>query len=182
MVPFYIFSTLLPEILVHRSFTVAASFAFTIVIFGVTLPGKLLNGWLMERFGRRFAISASFALAAVAVALLFTATGTVTLVIGEVLAGLSIMSAFPAVRMYMAEQFPTRTRGRGYTFAEFIGRFIAGIPLPFLLAGLVDRPADIMWCALVFVVAGAVVPWALGRDTRGALTEEPAARVAHQPG
>jgi hypothetical protein len=60
-------------------------------------------------------------------------------------------------------------RGRGYFFAEFIGRFVAGIPIPFILAGSVSRPNVIFTVVLVTVLIGGLIPVFFGKDTRGPL-------------
>ncbi len=180
LVPFYIVSTLLPEVLVHEGYAVATSFGLAIIIFAVTLPGKWFNGLLMERIGRRATLAGSLLLSAVAVVILLVFQGVVALIVAEIILGLTVFSAFPTVRIYMIEQFPTPLRGRGYFFAELVGRFLAGIPIPFILAGSVSRPNVIFTVILVSVLIGGLIPVFFGKDTRGAL--ESAAPTAEPDG
>lgn len=175
LVPFYIFTTLLPEIFVHEGYVVASSLALTIAVFAVTIPGKAVNGYLTEKIGRRATIAGSLLLSAIGVLLLIVGHGITMLIIAEVIIGLTTLSATPAIRLYMAEQFPTRLRGRGYFFVECTVRFVAGVPVPFLLAGLLDAPAVIFAVAGACVVLGGIVVASTGIETRGSLESVEAA-------
>ena len=43
---------------------------------------------------------------------------------GALIIGFTVLSAFTATRIYLAEQFPTELRGRGHTFGESFGRLV----------------------------------------------------------
>ena len=169
-IPFYAFSTLMPAILIKQGFAQVASFAFTVLLFALTIPGKILNGYLMERLGRQVTIAAALFTSLVALLIGVLAASTAGFIVMEALLGLSVLSAYPAIRVYMSEQFPTENRGRGYFFAEMVGRLIAGVLAPFVLAYQLRTPDVIYAVVAVFAVVGALSPLIFGKtDTRGPL-------------
>ena len=56
LVSYVLFSSLLPKALLAQGYAVQVSFGLSTLLFLVTIPGKILNGWMMERFGRRLTI------------------------------------------------------------------------------------------------------------------------------
>lgn len=169
LVPYYIFSTLLPSVLESKGYAIVASLGFSALIFAVSIPGKIFNGYAMERFGRVPTIVVSLLASVVGLLIAIFVNNVPGITVGEIIIGLSVLSAFPAIRTFMTEQFPTRLRGRGYFFSEWVGRLIAGIPIPFLLAGHLDKPNLIFGVVIGFVVVGAIGTAVLGTDTRGRL-------------
>jgi putative MFS transporter len=174
---------------VQQGFEVHLSFGLSSLIFFVTIPGKILNGYMMQWIGRRMTIFLAMFLSVFglgAMVLAHGVTGRVlgydarnfVFVLGVVITGLTVLSSFPAVRIYMTEQFPTSIRGRGYFLAEMIGRAVAGIPVPFLLSQHLGSPTIFFGSVLLFSVLGAFVPLLFGRETVGQLelvTETPSA-------
>ena len=64
---------------------------------------------------------------------------------GALITGFTALSIFPAVRMYLSEQFPTALRGRGHFFGESFARMFAGVMAAFR-DGLAYRLADdLLW-------------------------------------
>jgi hypothetical protein len=43
---------------------------------------------------------------------------TIVFEAGTLITGFTVLSCFPAVRMYLSEQFPTALRGRGHLFGR----------------------------------------------------------------
>jgi inositol transporter-like SP family MFS transporter len=89
--------------------------------------------------------------------------------------GLGFMAAtFSFTKLVAAEQYPTRLRGSGTTFAEAVGRGIAGVLVPFFIGDLIVNRGIPVACALVFGlgVIGIVLYVAFARETRGATLEE----------
>ena len=169
-VPFYVFSTLMPALLIRQGFAEVASFAFTVLLFAVTIPGKILNGFLMEALGRQKTIALALTTSLIALALGVADPSSLGFTSMEVLLGLSVLSSYPAVRMYMVEQFPTERRGRGYFMAEMVGRFLAGVMVSFVLASHLADPGVIYGAIAAFAIVGAGAPLVYGRkDTRGPL-------------
>lgn len=195
LVSYYLFSFMLPKALVDQGFAVRLSFGLSSLLFFVTIPGKLLNGMMMEWMGRRWTIFIDLMASVVGLLLMVfahTANGlsfglpnaTVMFIVGAVITGFTVLSSFPAVRIYMTEQFPTNIRGRGYFFSEMFGRVVAGIAIPFLISGYTGSAVIFFGTVLVFSIVGAFIPVVLGNETVGQLelvTERhavPAAAIA----
>jgi len=180
LVSYYIFAFLLPKALVEQGYQVQLSFGLSSLIFFVTIPGKILNGYMMEWIGRRLTIFFAMFLSIFGLALMIIAHGvkgpvlgfdgkTLVFISGVAITGLTVLSSFPAVRIYMTEQFPTNLRGRGYFFAEMVGRAVAGLPIPFFLSQHLSSPLIFFGTVLVFSAIGAFVPLLLGSETTGQL-------------
>jgi hypothetical protein len=83
--------------------------------------------------------------------------------------GFTTLSCFPAVRMYLSEQFPTALRGRGHFFGESFARIFAGVIVPYVMVSHTASPTIFFGTMLVMVGIGACIPFALGRETVGNL-------------
>ena len=105
---------------------------------------------------------------------------TVAMTAGAIITGLTVLSSFTAVRVYLSEQFPTALRGRGHFFGEATGRLFSGVLTPFLLEPHTGSPTIFFGTIMVVVAVGACVPLLLGKETVGQLelvteaSEEPA--------
>ncbi len=180
-VAYYIFAFLLPRALVAQGAAVSLSFGLSSLLFLATLPGKVLVGFLMEAIGRRWTIL--FALLGAVPGLLLMAiahlTGSVAAIvfsIGALITGMTVLSSFPATRMYLAEQFPTSLRGRGHFLGETVARLLGGVAAPFLLAPYIGSPIIFFGSVLLVVAIGALPPLLYGKETVGQL--EVVARAA----
>jgi MFS transporter, putative metabolite:H+ symporter len=170
---FYSIQTFMPTVIASMGFTLTSAFVFTAVIVGVSVPGKLLEAWLVERWGRRPVIIA-FGLVAAAAALAFGFTRGVlpVLLVGSVMSFFGI-GADPAVKVYTAESYPTDIRATGTAVTEGFGRLLSGVIgpsfVPLLLAagGVVAVYSLVGVAALVAVVTVAVC----GEETRGRTLE-----------
>jgi len=171
---FYSIQIYMPTVVTKMGYSLTSAFVFTSIIVGVSIPGKYLESWVVERWGRKPVII-TFTLLAAAAAFLF---GFVRGAVPVILVG-SVMSFFgisvdPAVKIYTAEQYPTTVRATGTNATEGFGRLISGVigpaVVPFLLVstGIVG----------VFSVVGGVAVLAvaivvlMGRETRGLSLEE----------
>jgi MFS family permease len=128
----------------------------------------------MEVIGRRWTITAAFLLAIPGLLLMVTAhhTGaiaTIVFSIGALVTGFTVLSCFPAVRIYLSEQFPTALRGRGHFFGESFGRVFAGVVAPFFMASHTGSPSIFFGTMVVMVLIGAAIPFTFGRETIGNL-------------
>jgi len=170
---FYSIQTFMPTIVASMGFTLTSAFAFTAVIVLVSIPGKLAEAWLVERWGRRPVIIVFGAVAAGA-AIVFGFSGGAVMVL---LAG-CVMSFFgigvdPAVKVYTAESYPTAIRATGTSVTEGIGRLFSGvigpslIPLLLAVAGVSGVYVLIGGVAVVAVVTVAV----FGSETKGRALE-----------
>ncbi len=89
--------------------------------------------------------------------------------VGALITGFTTLSCFPAVRMYLSEQFPTALRGRGHFFGESFGRIFAGVIVPFVMVSHTASPTIFFGTMIVMVLIGACIPFTLGRETLGQL-------------
>jgi MFS family permease len=176
---------LLPKALVDQGAVVTLSFGLSTLLFMVTIPGKFFTGFIMEIIGRRWTITYCLTGAVPGLALMGVAhrTGphaTVVMTAGAIITGLTVLSSFTAVRVYLSEQFPTALRGRGHFFGEATGRLFSGVLTPFLLEPHTSSPTIFFGTIMVVVAVGACVPLLVGKETVGQLelvteaSEEPA--------
>ena len=186
---FYAIQTFMPTVLSKMGFTLTSSFAFTAVIVGVSIPGKLLESWIVERWGRKPVI-VGFTMVAAGASLVFGLVRGA----GLVLALGCAMSFFgigvdPAVKVYTSESYPTAMRGWGTATTEGFGRLISGVAGPALIPLLLDNAGVSAVFTLVAVVALAAVAvtWRFGHETKGMNLEEissailPAGAAGRQP-
>jgi len=171
---YYLIAILLPKALVDQGAAVAVSFGLSSLVFAASIPGKLFNGYIMEVIGRRWTITGSFALAIPGLLLMMAAhrmgsAATIVFEAGTLITGFTVLSCFPAVRMYLSEQFPTALRGRGHFYGESFARVFAGVIAPFLMASHTGSPAIFFGTMVGVVAVGACIPLMFGRETLGNL-------------
>ena len=167
-------AVLLPKALVDQGAVVTLSFGLSTLLFMVTIPGKFFTGFIMEIIGRRWTITYCLAGAVPGLALMGVAhrTGphaTVVMTAGAIITGLTVLSSFTAVRVYLSEQFPTALRGRGHFFGEATARVFSGVLVPFLLEPYTGSPTVFFGSIMVVVALGACVPLLFGKETVGQL-------------
>jgi putative MFS transporter len=166
---FYAVQTFMPTVVHDMGFTLTSSFAFTAVIVGVSLPGKLLEAWVVERWGRKPVIITFTLVAAVAAAAFGFLRGAVPVLIVGCLVSFFGVGVDPAVKVYTAESYPTRLRGVGTASTEGVGRLLSGVVGPFLIPPLLAAAG--VGAVFVVVAAAAVVAVAvvavLGKETGG---------------
>ena len=170
---YYLIAILLPKALVSQGAAVALSFGLSSLVFAASIPGKLFNGFIMEIIGRRWTITGAFLLSIPGLLLMVLAhragsAATIVFSAGALITGFTTLSIFPAVRMYLSEQFPTALRGRGHFFGELFGRIFAGVIAPFVMVSHTASPT-VFGGRSVMVLIGACIPFALGRETLGNL-------------
>ena len=171
---YYMCAILLPKALIDQGAAVTMSFGITTIVFLSTIPGKAFNAFLMERIGRRwtiaYALSGGFpGLALMATAHLCGDLAGIMTTAGAVLLGFTSLSAFPATRVYLSEQFPTALRGRGNVFGEAFGRIFAGVLAPFLIEPYTGSAFAFFGTIVVVLLFGAFIPLLFGKETVGQL-------------
>jgi MFS family permease len=171
---YYCSAILLPKALVDQGAAVSLSFGLGTLLFMMTIPGKLFTGFIMEIIGRRWTITYCLAGAVPGLALMAMAHSagsyaTVVMTAGAVITGLTVLSSFTAVRVYLSEQFPTALRGRGHFFGEATGRIFSGVLAPFLLEPYTGSPVIFFGSIAVVVAIGACLPLLFGKETVGQL-------------
>ncbi|WP_428492769.1 MFS transporter [Rhodopila sp.] len=171
---YYTCAILLPKALVDQGGAVALSFGLSSVLFMASIPGKLFTGYLMEIIGRRWTMTYSLAGSLPGIALMAVAHATgafaaVVFIAGALIAGFTVLAAFPCTRVYLSEQFPTDLRGRGHFFGESTARLFAGVLFPLFLERYTASPVVFFGTLLAVVAVGACVPLLFGRETVGQL-------------
>jgi MFS family permease len=173
-VSYFAISVLLPKALVDQGAAVSMSFGLSSLVFMASIPGKGFTGFIMEIIGRRWAITYCLAGSVPGLLLMATAhlTGdysTVVFVAGALITGFTVLSTFPAVRVYLSEQFPTALRGRGHYFGEASSRIFSAVLAPFLLEPYTGSATIFFGALLIVALIGAFVPVLFGRETTGQL-------------
>lgn len=171
---FYSIQTFMPTVISTMGFTLTSAFGFTAIIVGVSIPGKFVEAWVVERWGRKPVII-TFTLIAGIAALTF---GFVRGVVPVLLVG-GLMSFFgigvdPAVKAYTAESFPTEYRAWGTATTEGMGRLLSGVIGPSLIPIVLDNWGVGAVFLLVGVVAlvAVVIVVRFGHETAGMTLEE----------
>jgi putative MFS transporter len=180
---FYSIQTFMPTVINDMGFTLTSAFGFTAIIVGVSIAGKLLESWVVERWGRKPVIVGFTGIAAVAAVLFgFTRGALPVLVVGGIMSFFGI-GVDPAVKVYTSESYPTPLRASGTAVTEGFGRLISGVIGPSLIPGLLVAGGVGAVFGLVGGVAviAAVVVAVAGRETRGLTLEQvttPAGRLS----
>ncbi len=168
----YMTAALLPKALTNQGYAVGVSLGITSIIYATSFFGKGFTGWLMEIIGRRWTIFyvMAGALPGFFLMLLSHMAGPYAgalMIAGGLIIGFTVVSAFPATRVYLSEQFPTALRGRGHLFGESCGRIFAGGLVPFFMAPHTGSPTIFFGTMLLFAAIGAAVPLLFGKETVG---------------
>lgn len=171
---FYVVMTYMPSILSREGFTLAASLGFTAIITGSAIPGKLLNGWLSDVWGRKPTFVVFMVLASIGAVFFGTVHTLTAVIVYGCMMSFFGTGTFPGLKMYYAEQYPTRLRTTGSSTVEMIGRFLGGVvgpyfvPTLFLIYGL----APTFQAIAVVGVLGPLVVLLWGKETAGRTIEE----------
>jgi MFS transporter, putative metabolite:H+ symporter len=163
----------MPHILVERGYAVAASFAFTALIQSAPIPGKIINGWLGEKLGRKLTIAGFMVLAAVGLLLFGSVTNPDTVR----LYGFAMMffggGVFASLKIYWSEQYPTSLRGTGSGFVESCARFIGSVVslaiMPVAMEKFGVNPPLVG--VAIFLLVAALALLIVGKETKGKLLE-----------
>ena len=182
----YMTAALLPKALTNQGYAVGVSLGITSIIYATSFFGKGFTGWLMEIIGRRWTIFYVMAGAVPGFLLMLLShqagpSGGALMVAGGLVVGFTVVSAFPATRVYLSEQFPTALRGRGHLFGESCGKIFAGGLVPFFMAPHTGSPTIFFGTMLLFAAIGAAVPVVWGKETIGqieVIAAEPAMQLA----
>lgn len=171
---FYSIQIFMPTVVNTMGFTLASAFTFTSVIVLVSIPGKLAEAFLVERWGRRPVIILFGTIAGVAAVIFgFTQGPAAVLVTGCVMSFFGI-GVDPAIKVYTAESFPTAVRATGTSATEGIGRLFSGVIGPALIPPLLDT----VGVGAVYLLVGAVALVAVvtvvlfGEETKGRRLED----------
>jgi MFS transporter, putative metabolite:H+ symporter len=166
---FYAIQTYTPTVLIQKGYGNATAFLLTTIIVIASIPGKYAAAFAVERFGRKVTLVCFTGVAAVAAVLFgLSHNPMLSLACGIVLAFFGI-GVDPIIKIYGAEQNPTRIRETGIGLFEGVGRFFGGALAPFIMAFILTRgsvPVSYFFVALVALVGIGTVAL-LGTETKG---------------
>jgi putative MFS transporter len=174
---FYVIQTYTPTLLVSQGYALGNAFLMTTIIVIASIPGKFAAAYALERWGRKPTLI-GFTLIAALAAIIF---GLVHNAILATLFG-AIMSFFgigvdPAIKIYGAEQYPTRIRAMGISAFEGVGRLFGGVLAPYIMAFSLASGGT--FGSYVFVAAiaccGVIAVAFFGNETRGQSLEKASA-------
>jgi putative MFS transporter len=180
---FYVVMSYMPTIFVASGFKFATSLLFTAIIIGVSIPGKLLNGWFGEKFGRRAAYVVFMGIAGVG-ALLFAVAGSIFGSVGfACIMSFFGLGAFPSLKMSMAEQYPMALRATGAATIESVARLLGGVVGSFSMPVLLHNYGVGVSFATIAVVAfvGVATELTATVETKGKTLEELEGEVQQDP-
>lgn len=171
---FYAIMNFMPTILTKEHMTGPVVLEFSALIMAASIPGKLVEAWLVEKLGRKPVIIVFTVIAALAALLFPGMRSTESIIaIGMVLAFFGV-AVDPAIKIFTAEQYPTAIRATGVGMTEGIGRLLGGALAPYIMAVMLSSSGITGSFVFIAVVAllGAVAVGLLGRETRGHVLEE----------
>lgn len=171
---FYAIMNFMPTILSKEHMSGPIVLEFAALIMAASIPGKLVEAWLVERVGRKPVIIGFTLIAAVA-ALCFPSVRSVWGIVGL---GMALaffgVSVDPAIKIFSAEQYPTAIRGTGVGLTEGVGRLLGGALAPYIMAVMLSSggiEGSFVFIAAVAVV-GALSVALLSGETQGRVLEE----------
>ena len=166
---FYAIQTYTPTVLIQQGYGNATAFLLTAIIVIASIPGKYAAAFAVERFGRKATLTWFTGVAAVAAVLFGLSHNPVlSLSCGVILAFFGV-GVDPVIKIYGAEQYPTRIRETGIGLFEGVGRFFGGALAPFIMAFILARGGlPISYCFVAFVaLVGIGTVALLGTETKG---------------
>lgn len=175
LILFYIVLSFGPTILGSRGLGTSNAILVTGVMMGVAGVGSVIQGYLSDRYGRRSILAVYFLLAAIGCGLFGLFNAPILTIAAGFLAAFFGLGVFPVSKTCVAEQYPTRLRGKGVYYSEMTARFVSGgvtffIPILLKSAGVNQNVIfDGIGIALL-VLALPIVLW--GRETANISVEE----------
>ncbi|MCL6564556.1 MAG: MFS transporter, partial [Firmicutes bacterium] len=147
---------------------------FTASMMFIAGFGALLQGFLGDRYGRRWVHTLYMVIAAVG---LLVMGGKLPVGLVAFAAGVTAffgLGGFSIPKIYVSEQYPTRLRGTGVATGELVSRFLTGVVLvyfiPTMLATLhVETTFIILAVAMLILVAPLLF---FGEETANLSVEE----------
>src|SRR6266566_788833 len=166
---FYAIQTYTPTVLIQKGYANATAFLLTAIIVLASIPGKYAAAFAVERFGRKATLIWFTEAAAVAAVLFgFLHNAMLSLSCGILLAFFGV-GVDPIIKIYGAEQYPTRIRETGIGLFEGVGRFFGGALAPYIMAFILASGSVLVSYIFVALVAlvGIGTVAVLGTETKG---------------
>lgn len=171
---FYAVQTYTPTVLIKQGYSFGNAFLLTSLIVLASIPGKYFAAFALERFGRKATLIWFTTVAALSAVLFgFSHNPALSLMFGIVLSFFGI-GVDPAIKIYGAEQYPTRVRETGVGFFEGVGRLFGGVLAPFIMAFILAGSGVLGSYIFVAAIAlgGVLAVALLGTETRGRTIEK----------
>ncbi|WP_434664978.1 MFS transporter [Paraburkholderia sp. A3BS-1L] len=148
-----IFAYAIPTIKTHTNLTLEQIGYVTSAFFVGMIAGALVGGMLSDRLGRRSVLVWSTALYSVGALATAFAPGYETILVARVVTGLGVQAATSVLLVYVAEMFPSHTRGR---FASIVstGYVVSGVGAAALTMYLLPHSGPNGWRHLM--LAGSI--------------------------
>ncbi|HZS77377.1 MAG TPA: MFS transporter [Ktedonobacteraceae bacterium] len=171
---FYAIQTYTPTVLLKEGNTLGTSFLLTSIIVLASIPGKYAAAYALERFGRKFTLIWFAAIAAISAVIFGLVHDPVLAVAFGVIMSFFGIGVDPAIKIYGAEQYPTRMRETGIGFFEGVGRFFGGALAPFIMSFILTYSgiAGSYVFVAILAVGGLAAVALLGSETRGQAIEQ----------
>jgi putative MFS transporter len=171
---FYAVQTYTPTVLIKQGYGVGNSFLLTTIIVIASIPGKYAAGYAVEHWGRKPTLIWFSAIAAIsAVGFGFAHSAVIAIIFGCLMSFFGI-GVDPVVKIYGAEQYPTRIRETGVSIFEGVGRLFSGVLAPYMMAYILTNfnvAGSYVFIAVVAIIGVGVVAL-LGTETRGESLEK----------
>ncbi len=174
LVLFYILLVFGPTILVSRGIGTDNAILLTGLMMGVAGIGSIIQGYLSDHFGRRIVLTVYFLLAAIGCGIFGLFSSPAIVLLAGFLTSFFGLGVFPVSKLSVAEQYPTRLRGKGVYYNEWTARVISGVLTIYFI------PAMLSWwgnqvifegiAIALLVLALPIVLW--GRETAHISVEE----------
>ena len=173
---FYSIQIFMPTAVTTMGYNLTSAFAFTAIIVGISIPGKLLESWVIERWGRKPVIISFTVIAAGASFAFGFVRGAVPVLLVGCLMSFFGIAVDPAVKVYTSESYPTEIRAWGVATTEGFGRLISGVIGPSLIPTMFSHFGVAGVYSLVGAVAlvAVLVVTLFGRETKGLTLEQSA--------
>ncbi|MER5390887.1 MFS transporter [Saccharopolyspora sp. NPDC002686] len=114
-----LFAYITPAIQEHAGLTLAQIGAVTTAFFVGMIVGGLVGGRIADRFGRRSVIAWSTALYSLGALATALSANFEVMVLARVVTGIGAAAATSVLLVYVAEMFPSKTRGRFVSILNF---------------------------------------------------------------
>lgn len=158
----------LPSLVFQQGFTVVKTFEYVLIMTLAQLPGYYCAAWLVDKIGRKYALSAFLLFSGVASYFFGHASTAATLMMWGSVMSFFNLGAWGVLYTYTPEQYPTAIRALGSGWAAGFGRF-GGMAAPMMVGALLARSfgfASVFYMFALVFAAVAVIVLSLGVESK----------------
>nr|NNM90327.1 MFS transporter [Bacilli bacterium] len=174
LVLFYILQVFGPLLLINRGIGSSNSMIEIGLMMLTAGVGSIIQGYFADRYGRRITLMIYFALASFGSLLFALSTVTALTLLAAFLTSFFGLGVFPVSKLTVAEQYPTRLRGKGVYMDEMTARLVSGVVTIFFIPVLLASFGNTwIFVGIAFVLLVFSFPIVLfGRETANISVEE----------